>query len=59
MMTCKHCGRGIQEGPLRAALPWVHITDTGVAGRERCRPAESGVPDARTAEPYTQEEQKR
>lgn len=59
MNVCKHCGRRIQEGPLRAALPWVHITDTGVAGPERCNPGESHPRPPRTAEPFKQEEQAR
>lgn len=37
MVTCKHCGRGIEPGPMRRALPWVHLTDAGVAGWQLCR----------------------
>ncbi|AYN57533.1 hypothetical protein PBI_KEPLER_60 [Arthrobacter phage Kepler] len=35
-MRCRHCGRRVERGPLRGALPWVHLTDAGVAGRQRC-----------------------
>lgn len=36
-MRCKNCGRKIERGPLRGALPWVHLTDAGVAGWQLCR----------------------
>ncbi|URM87025.1 hypothetical protein SEA_RUCHI_58 [Arthrobacter phage Ruchi] len=54
-MTCKHCGRRIERGPLRRALPWVHLTDLGVAGPQRCNPEESGQPAGLEAEPTTEE----
>lgn len=37
VMRCKNCGRKIERGPLRGALPWVHLTDAGVAGWQLCR----------------------
>lgn len=36
-MRCKHCGRRIERGPLRGVLPWVHLTDAGIAGWQLCR----------------------
>ncbi|QOI67703.1 hypothetical protein SEA_ORCANUS_59 [Arthrobacter phage Orcanus] len=35
-MRCRHCGRRIMPGPLRS-LAWVHLTDLGVAGAQKCR----------------------
>ncbi|QGH74549.1 hypothetical protein HYQ03_gp62 [Arthrobacter phage Kuleana] len=36
-MRCQHCGARIERGPLRGALPWVHLLDSGVAGSQRCK----------------------
>ncbi|WPM94384.1 hypothetical protein VG1_CDS0060 [Arthrobacter phage Cupello] len=48
-MRCQHCGARIERGPLRGALPWVHLTDAGVAGAQRCKV--QGVPLETVAEP--------
>lgn len=50
MNICKHCGRRLERGPMRL-LPWVHLTDAGVAGWQRCRPEESGAEYGLEAEP--------
>lgn len=52
-MRCKHCGRRIARGPLRS-LAWVHLTDLGVAGPQRCRPEETGQAYGLEAEPTTE-----
>ncbi|WAB09168.1 hypothetical protein SEA_EESA_59 [Arthrobacter phage Eesa] len=49
-MRCRHCGRRIMPGPLRS-LAWVHLTDLGVAGAQRCRLEESGQEVRTEAEP--------
>lgn len=36
-MRCQHCGARIERGPLRGSLPWVHLTDAGVSGAQRCK----------------------
>ncbi|UXE05203.1 hypothetical protein SEA_JAMUN_57 [Arthrobacter phage Jamun] len=54
MTLCKHCGRRIARGPLRS-LAWVHLTDLGVAGAQRCKTEESGQPAGLEAEPMTEE----
>jgi hypothetical protein len=36
-MRCLHCGARIERGPLRGALPWVHLTASGVAGSQACK----------------------
>ncbi|UVK62598.1 hypothetical protein SEA_TAYLORSIPHT_59 [Arthrobacter phage TaylorSipht] len=54
MTYCKHCGRRIERGPLRRSLPWVHLTDQGVAGAQKCKPEESGQPLGLEAEPMTE-----
>lgn len=48
-MRCQHCGARIERGPLRGSLPWVHLTDLGVAGAQRCKV--QGVPLDTVAEP--------
>lgn len=48
-MRCKNCGRHIERGPVWS-VGWVHLTDSGVGGFQRCRPAEAGV-DGVQAEP--------
>lgn len=53
-MRCKNCGRRVERGPLRT-LAWVHLTDSGVAGAQRCRPEESGQTVRTEAEPITEE----
>lgn len=53
-MRCKHCGRRIARGPVKS-LWWVHLTDHGVAGAQRCRPEESGQTGRTEAEPITEE----